>query len=78
MTQGVVIWLSVRRFGERLAEFLALLCLCSLGLAVGMLLVPAAGAFVYLNQHNRRSISLRLDARCGPFWMLSTPCAMVP
>ena len=47
MTQGVVIWLSVRRFGERLAEFLALLCLCSLGLAVGMLLVPAAGAFVY-------------------------------
>jgi membrane-associated phospholipid phosphatase len=47
LTQGVVIWLSVRGCGERLAEFLALLCLCSLGLAVGMLLVPAAGAFVY-------------------------------
>jgi membrane-associated phospholipid phosphatase len=47
LAQGVVIWLSIRGRGERLAEFLALLCLCSLGLAVGMLLVPAAGAFVY-------------------------------
>jgi membrane-associated phospholipid phosphatase len=47
LTQGVVIWLSIRGCGERLSEFLALLCLSSLGLAVGMLLVPAAGAFVY-------------------------------
>jgi PAP2 superfamily protein len=47
LSQGVVIWLSLRGRGERLAEFLALLCLCSLGLAVGMLLLPAAGAFVY-------------------------------
>jgi len=47
LSQGVVIWLTIRGRGERLAEFLALLCLCSLGLAVGMLLLPAAGAFVY-------------------------------
>jgi membrane-associated phospholipid phosphatase len=47
LTQGVVIWLSIGGRGERLSEFLALLCLSSLGLAVGMLLAPAAGAFVY-------------------------------
>jgi hypothetical protein len=47
LTQGVVIWLVVCGRGERLAEFLGLLCLCSLGLAAGMLLLPAAGAFVY-------------------------------
>jgi len=47
MTQGVVIWLSMRGQGERLSEFLAVLCLSSLGLAVGMLLAPAAGAFIY-------------------------------
>lgn len=47
LAQGVVLWLSIRGCGERLSEFLALLCLSSLGLAVGMLLVPAAGAFVY-------------------------------
>jgi membrane-associated phospholipid phosphatase len=47
LTQAVVVWLAIRGCGERLSEFLALLCLSSLGLAVGMLLVPAAGAFVY-------------------------------
>jgi membrane-associated phospholipid phosphatase len=47
LTQGVVVWLSIRGCGERLSEFLALLCLSSLGLVAGMLLAPAAGAFVY-------------------------------
>jgi len=47
LTEGVVLWLTIRARGERLAEFLALLCLSSLGLAVGMVLLPAAGAFVY-------------------------------
>jgi membrane-associated phospholipid phosphatase len=47
LTQAVVVWLAIRGCGERLSEFLALLCVISLGLAVGMLLVPAAGAFVY-------------------------------
>jgi membrane-associated phospholipid phosphatase len=47
LTEGVVLWLAIRGRGERLAEFLALLCLSSLGLAIGMVLLPAAGAFVY-------------------------------
>jgi len=47
LTEGVVLWLALRGRGERLAEFLALLCLSSIGLAVGMVLLPAAGAFVY-------------------------------
>jgi membrane-associated phospholipid phosphatase len=47
LTEGVVLWLTIRGRGERLAEFLALLCLSSIGLAIGMVLLPAAGAFVY-------------------------------
>jgi membrane-associated phospholipid phosphatase len=47
LTEGVIVWLTIRGSGERLSEFLGLLCVASLGLAVGMVLVPAAGAFVY-------------------------------
>jgi membrane-associated phospholipid phosphatase len=47
LTEGAIVWLAVRGRGERLSEFMALLCLVSLGLAIGMVLVPAAGAFVY-------------------------------
>jgi len=47
LTQGVVVWLAIRRNGERLSEFLALLALSSVGLAIGMVLLPAAGANVY-------------------------------
>lgn len=47
LTEGVIVWLTIRGDGVRLSEFLALLCLVSLGLAVGMVLVPAAGAFVF-------------------------------
>ncbi len=47
LTEGVIVWLTIRGNGERLSEFLAMLCLASVGLAVGMVLVPAAGAFVY-------------------------------
>lgn len=47
LTEGVIVWLAMRGSGERLSEFLGLLCLASLGLAIGMVLVPAAGAFVY-------------------------------
>ena len=47
LTQFTVVWLALRGCGERLSEFLALLSLSSLGLAIGMVLVPAAGAFVY-------------------------------
>lgn len=47
LTEGVIVWLTICGNGERLSEFLAMLCLASAGLAVGMVLVPAAGAFVY-------------------------------
>jgi membrane-associated phospholipid phosphatase len=43
----VILWLCVTRNGERLAEFLAVLGLCTVGLCAGMLLVPAAGGFAY-------------------------------
>jgi membrane-associated phospholipid phosphatase len=47
LTQGVVLWLGLCGRGERLSEFLALLCLASVGLAIGMVVVPAAGANVF-------------------------------
>jgi membrane-associated phospholipid phosphatase len=65
VTQGVVIWLSIRGSGERLSEFLALLCLSSVGLMVGMLLVPAAGAFVYFEPARQLFDNL---AAGGPMW----------
>jgi membrane-associated phospholipid phosphatase len=42
-----VIWFCLICSGERLAEFLAILGLCTVGLCAGMWLVPAAGAFAY-------------------------------
>jgi hypothetical protein len=47
LTEGVLLWLAFSVRGERLAEFLALLCLTSVGLAIGMVLIPAAGANVF-------------------------------
>jgi membrane-associated phospholipid phosphatase len=42
-----VIWPVLNRRGERLAEFMAILSLSTIGACVGMWLVPAAGAFAY-------------------------------
>ena len=50
----VIIWLALTRHGERLAEFIAILGLSTVGLCVGTWLVSAAGAFAYyepLPQH---------------------------
>lgn len=47
VTEGVLVWLALSGRGERLAEFLAVLCLSSVGVGAGMLLAPAAGAFAY-------------------------------
>jgi membrane-associated phospholipid phosphatase len=47
VTELVILWLGLTCNGERLAEFLAILSLCTVGLCAGMLLVPAAGAFAY-------------------------------
>jgi membrane-associated phospholipid phosphatase len=47
VTEFVILWWAVMRNGERLAEFLAVLGLSTVGLCIGMWLVPAAGAFAY-------------------------------
>jgi membrane-associated phospholipid phosphatase len=44
---GTILWLCVSGQGSRLAEFLALLCLTSIGIAVGMMILPAAGAYAH-------------------------------
>ena len=47
MLVGTMLWFCVSGQGERLAEFLALSCITSIGIAVGMMILPAAGAFAY-------------------------------
>lgn len=47
VAQLVIVWLALNRRGERLAELIAILSLSTVGLCVGMWLVPAAGAFAY-------------------------------
>jgi membrane-associated phospholipid phosphatase len=47
MLIGTLLWLSVSGQGERLAEFLAISSLTSIGIAVGMMILPAAGAYSY-------------------------------
>lgn len=42
-----LIWLSALGQGGRLAEFLALLCLCNAGVAIGLIALPAAGAYAF-------------------------------
>jgi hypothetical protein len=49
VTEGLLIWFSIRGSGERLAEFLAILNLTSVGVGLGLLIAPAAGAFAYFN-----------------------------
>jgi membrane-associated phospholipid phosphatase len=47
MLVGTIVWLCISGRGQRLAEFMAVSCLTSVGVAVGMLLLPAAGAYSY-------------------------------
>jgi membrane-associated phospholipid phosphatase len=44
---GILLWFCVSGQGERLAEFLAISCLTSIGIAVGIMILPAAGAYSY-------------------------------
>jgi membrane-associated phospholipid phosphatase len=70
VAQGVVAWLSISGRADRLSEFLALLCLCSLGLAVGMLLVPAAGAFAYFEPARHSFDNFATGGEMWPFWSI--------
>ena len=47
MLTGTMLWFCISGQGARLAEFLALSCITSIGIAVGMMILPAAGAFAY-------------------------------
>lgn len=49
MLVGIVLWFCVSGQGSRLAEFLALMCLTFVGIAVGMMIWPAEGAYAYYN-----------------------------
>jgi membrane-associated phospholipid phosphatase len=44
---GILLWLCTSGQGERLAEFLALACISSVGIAIGMMILPAAGAYAF-------------------------------
>jgi membrane-associated phospholipid phosphatase len=47
VTTGVIVWLALCKRGERLAEFIAIVCVSVIGLSITMLAVPAAGAFAF-------------------------------
>ena len=47
MLTGTMLWFCISGQGERLAEFLALSCVTPIGLAIGMMILPAAGAYSY-------------------------------
>jgi membrane-associated phospholipid phosphatase len=44
---AILLWLCISGQGERLAEFLALACITSIGIAAGMMVLPAAGAYAF-------------------------------
>jgi membrane-associated phospholipid phosphatase len=42
---GTILWFCISGQGARLAELLALLCVTSIGIAIGIMILPAAGAY---------------------------------
>jgi len=44
---GTLIWLCISGQGKQLAEFMALSCITSVGIAIGMMILPAAGAYAF-------------------------------
>jgi membrane-associated phospholipid phosphatase len=47
MLPGILVWLCLSGQGERLAEFLALACITAVGIAMCMMILPAAGAYAF-------------------------------
>ena len=47
MLAWTMLWFCLSGQGERLAEFLAISCLTSVGIMIGMMIMPAAGAYAY-------------------------------
>ncbi len=59
---GVFVWLTLTVRAERLAETIAIFCLSSLGVGIGMLLIPAAGAYTYYNPPHELFSNFSADA----------------
>lgn len=68
VVEGVLVWLAFSGRGERLAEFLAIQCLTSIGVALGMVLVPAAGAFAYFKVAPQLYANFGPEASMWPFF----------
>ncbi|MBV9459709.1 MAG: phosphatase PAP2 family protein [Bradyrhizobium sp.] len=49
MLGGTMLWFCFSGQADRLAEFLALSCLTFIGIAIGMMIWPAEGAYAYYN-----------------------------
>jgi membrane-associated phospholipid phosphatase len=49
MLTSALLWLCMSGQGARLAEFLALSCITFIGIAIGMMIWPAEGAYAYFN-----------------------------
>ena len=47
MLVGTMLWFCISGRGERLAELLAISCLTSICIVIGMMILPAAGAYAY-------------------------------
>lgn len=62
----VVMWLVLRRRGDRITEFMAVLSLSTVAVCVGMALVPAAGAFAYFQPAPQEFANY--SAVVGPMW----------
>ena len=69
-----IVWLALTRHGERLAELLAVLSLSTVGLCVGMWLVPAAGAFAYYAPASQRFENL---SALGEMWSFAHAFTML-
>ncbi len=59
---GIYVWLSLTARAERLAEFMAIICISSIAVAAGMILIPAAGAYTYYNPPQELFSNFSVDA----------------
>ena len=71
---GMIIWLALFRRGDRLAEFVAVLSVAVIALAVLMLMVPAAGAFAFYQPAPDLYANL---APAGEMWTFSREFTML-
>jgi membrane-associated phospholipid phosphatase len=69
---GVFVWLSLMGQAERLAEFIAVICISSIAVAAGMVLIPAAGAYTHYNPPQELFSNFSVDAGMWHYKLLMT------